>query len=118
MPTVSHHGGGCCGIRHIRGFAYYGTSVDRDLEDVRRIIEQRQYHSPGHLLEIVLNSSQLGHGRAKGLIDMGFRLVSRFKNPTGVICCVFHYSEAWRYTKPRAKGVPRPLVQPLPEDKE
>lgn len=109
MVSITSHGGSCCGIRHINSFGYGRNSVDHDLREVRRIIRNEVYHCRGHLLEAVLNSDQVNYGRGKGLLEIGFKLVNKFRNPTGRMCYVFHYCESVSKAKHRGLGV-HPLV--------
>ena len=102
-----NHGGHCCGINHIYDFIEGPTEARvREFDRLRGMC-----HSP-ILMEVVLTQSQTGR-TAQGnlgrnyraritpatpfacwhdvLIDRGFRLVTRFKNPnSGNYCNVYH----------------------------
>lgn len=97
MLRLNHHGGHCCGIRHIHGF--YNTNLrDMDNELSRVSTDAERRYSVGFggdhgLQEIVLTASQIRNRPelAEKIQDRGFKYVSRFKNPnSGNICYVFH----------------------------
>ena len=53
MATISAHGGGCCGMRHIQGFR------DGDGENVRQLARRTQpYADSRHQLEVILSDLQ------------------------------------------------------------
>lgn len=86
MVMVTGHGGRCCGARHIWGF---GGNIERDTNEVKRLIRQK---GKGRLYEVILNYTQVRSGRMQPLLDMGFRLVTKFKNSSGGTCFVLHYA--------------------------
>lgn len=86
MVSVTSHGGYCCGARHIYGLQ--GNVAD-DTERVKRLIRRE---GKGRLYEIIINYNQASRGLLKPLLDMGFRLVTKFKNSSGSVCFVLHYA--------------------------
>ena len=117
-PRIVSHNGGCCGIRTICGFNYGTGASEADVDEVKRIIQQSVNHAPGHLIEVVLNQQQVT-GRLRPLMDMGFKLMTKFYNPTGITCYVLHYCTSARNTNSRAgRGIGKPLFGgPSPEVK-
>lgn len=96
MAYITAHGGHCCGIRHMYSFGYLDTK-----ESIQKLIdtETAQHRTQGYLVEAVITNAQcrLLPNLAKNLQEVGFRLVSRFKNPNSSnICNVFHYNVAPR----------------------
>lgn len=109
MPRIVVHGGGCCGIRTICGFGHTESYAASDINCVRTILHNRTSHCKGHLIEIVLNQNQI-KGRLKPLLDMGFKFMTKFYNPTGMTCYVLHYCENARNSYTRAgRGIGKPL---------
>lgn len=89
MITVNYHGGGCCGVRHIYNFT--GTRTEAVEEGIKTAVSRL---SSAGLYEIVLTGAQLRRrpAIAKIIQELGFRFVTRFKNPnSGNICYVFHW---------------------------
>lgn len=89
MITSSYHGGGCCGVRHIYNFT--GTRTEAIEEEIKTAVSR--VGSAG-LYEIVLTGAQLRRrpAIAKIIQELGFRFVTRFKNPNSRnICYVFHW---------------------------
>lgn len=101
---------GCCGIKHI---GYVGGSREPEYVDekLRRVRDYTQC-SRGVLLTMALTNQQLSHKPMKevflpGIIDMGWELVTRFRNPnSGNIVNVFHYTSALRTGKLNRKYKP------------
>lgn len=81
------HGGGCCGMTHIRG-------MNGDSRDVLRAVDRHIATRPqNHLVEVVLTDMQVKRNPAvaKGLKERGFKLVSRFYNDNSRnYCNVLH----------------------------
>jgi len=82
---IRGHGGGCCGIRHIRGF--YGS-----VEEVRRILRNNLAYLPrGRAAEVVLTDNQLQRYEPL-LLEEGFRKVFHFRNAnSGNVCHIYYY---------------------------
>lgn len=92
MASIVGHGGSCCGMRHLRGFNANDTE-----ERLRREVENCYPANRGGLIEAVLTNSQCNSPGTRHIPEalqrIGFKLVSRFKNPnSGNICNVFHYN--------------------------
>jgi hypothetical protein len=111
MARLVGHGGGCCGIRHIRDFGFHRTPTIRsnsgvivnqgnDRASLEALISQtRQNKTEGMLIEVVLTNSQCRAmpDLVEDLFDLGFTVVNRFKNPNSRnICNVFHYNKSPR----------------------
>lgn len=101
MAYIQYHGGRCCGVRHMHSFN--GNETEEDLRTL--LSRTRQHKTQGMLVEAVLTNAQLKNSQlAENLQKVGFKLVSRFRNPnSGNVCNVFHYNQA-----------PRPLSSRLP----
>jgi len=96
MAHISGHGGHCCGIRHLHNFGVGDTK-----ESIQRLIDAHttQHRTQGYLVEAVITNFQCRYlpDLAKNLQEVGFKLVSRFKNPNSSnICNVFHLNVAPR----------------------
>jgi hypothetical protein len=88
MAYRTNHGGGCCGITHIRDFLYF---VDNDIQSLNSNIPSKGVTN--HLYEVVLTEHQVRQKPAllAALKAKQFRLVSQFRNKnSGNICYVFH----------------------------
>lgn len=104
---LTYHGGGCCGVRHLSNM-YAGNSADirQRVAEVQSCIRTV---GKGRLYEIILNHTQAKSGMLKALLDIDFRLVTKFKNSTGSTCYVLHYAATGHKTS-RVAGTPtRPL---------
>lgn len=114
MAYRARHGGGCCGINHIRNFggAYgYGIPTREELRDMMR--QGNTVANRGMLLEVVLTNNQCRRypDLPVMLQEEGFKLVNRFLNPnSGNICNVFHYNKSPRSLTSR---LPFPLVEAI-----
>lgn len=97
MVRIRNHGGMCCGARHIYDF------VDDVPEEMRRTKNLIQRSGKGRLYEVILNYNQVRFGYLDPLLEMGFRLVTKFKNSTGGTCYVLHYA-ATGYKTDRSNG--------------
>lgn len=100
--NFAHHGGHCCGVKHVYGFfgppdeMEYGADGRRSkkLTHLKRYI--RQYGmirgKRGKLFEVILTDGQITAYPEwiPELKALDFRLVSRFHNSTGEWCNVFH----------------------------
>lgn len=107
MTVLRSHGGSCCGMRHIWGFHDRETKAELQ----RHLADTKQHPTQGMLVEVVLTNAQCRRNpnHPKWLQELGFKLVSRFKNPnSGNICNVFHYNKAPRSLTTR---LPFPIVQ-------
>jgi hypothetical protein len=103
---VEHHGGGCCGMRHLYEFGFSGPianfirSFERKMKSYDRGVALREGQTPRNILcEAVLTDQQLNVVAANGLTwvqvlrEAGFRRVSRFRNGNSDnMCNVFHYT--------------------------
>lgn len=118
MAYRSSHGGGCCGINHIRGFSRGGMAGYRPSLGIPTREELRELMRPGNtaanrgmLLEVVLTNNQCRqHPNVPVMLqEEGFKLVNRFLNPnSGNICNVFHYNKSPRSLTSR---LPFPIVE-------
>lgn len=101
------HGGGCCGVNHIRD-----AGTLRSEEELDNLIRgTRQGATKGMLVEIVLTNRQCQRRPELPVMIQrkGFKLVSRFLNPnSGNICNVFHYNRRPRSLTAR---LPFPIVE-------
>lgn len=93
MAHIVAHGGSCCGMRHLRGFSALDTEAT-----IKAQVENCYPANMGGIIEAVLTNAQCNNPRTshipEALQKVGFRLVSRFKNPnSGNICNVFHYNQ-------------------------
>lgn len=93
MARMSHHGGGCCGARHLWGFI-----GDETVDDIKGLVGtgSRQGSVRSMNVEAIITNRQCRYHPSLpiNLQKAGFRLVSRFNNPnTGNICNVFHYTK-------------------------
>lgn len=112
---VTSHGGGCCGVQHIRGFSRLnylresGRAFDVSDESVSNALltfirqkVERAYHRTtmfnennprgGILVEAILTDPQVASGWGAVMALAGFRLVTRYQNDnSGNYCNVFHY---------------------------
>lgn len=91
MARVLSHGGSCCGMRHLAGFNA------QDNEETIRTALASAWVPRGVLVEAVLTNAQCNQNHLRHIPEalqrIGFKLVSRFKNPnSGNICNVFHYN--------------------------
>lgn len=92
MAHIVGHGGSCCGMRHLYGFRATDTE-----DSLRTMVANCYPANRGGIIEAVMTNAQC-RSRATGHIPealqrIGFKLVSRFKNPnSGNICNVFHYN--------------------------
>lgn len=106
-----NHGGGCCGMKHIHGFAAYTLEQKRQLIDFIDEVTEEDDDKQG-CLEVVLTDYQMmtgaGYppGRERGgdnalsftyygwaphMAELGFKLVARFQNSNhGNWCNVLH----------------------------
>lgn len=118
---MSYHGGGCCGMRHIKGFVKPTQpnviweegrprddidkatgrqfTVEEAFERCFEKLEKELYYEDygSKCVEVVLTDLQLSTSRGGGiwltkLKERGFKLVNRFQNTTGAYCNVFHYA--------------------------
>ena len=107
MAYRTNHGGGCCGVNHIRE-----AGSIRNEEEIDTLLQgTRQYAKKGMLVEIVLTNRQCQQRPELPVMIQrkGFKLVSRFLNPnSGNICNVFHYNKSPRSLTSR---LPFPIVQ-------
>lgn len=92
MARIVSHGGFCCGMRHLAGFNSRDTE-ESIREEVRKAMAAR-----AGVVEVVLTNRQCREARTQHIPEIlqrvGFKLVSRFKNPnSGNICNVFHYNQ-------------------------
>ncbi len=88
MPNIEPHGGGCCGVRHIRGFTTNRPSQQEKDVFVRMIQATRL---TGRVFECIL---RLGQVRAWGafLVEIGFWKVTSFRNGnTGNVLTIYHF---------------------------
>lgn len=80
MARVLSHGGSCCGMRHLAGFNA------QDNEETIRTALASAWVPRGVLVEAVLTNAQCNQDRLRHIPEalqrIGFKLVSRFKNPT------------------------------------
>ena len=106
MIRAVYHAGGCCGIRNIAGFNYrYRHCTPEKLrEDATRIAGILHGWSSRRLFEAVVNHTQARGGATKLLEHLGFTLVTKFKNPSGQTCYVYHYTTAAHSTKTQVIG--------------
>lgn len=76
-PSVSGHGGGCCGMRHVRSFS---PNLDADPDEIVRQLDAQVPF--GRLSEVTLNLSQMrNYPRVMAkLAQLGFVLVGYFRN--------------------------------------
>lgn len=96
MPNISAHGGGCCGVSHIRGFNYFNEN--HTVEFIRRELSRcfdgvsPRRGNPNRLAEVILTDNQLSFRNLPiALAKEGFVLVNRFRNSnSGNVCNVFH----------------------------
>lgn len=106
MIRIASHGGGCCGIRHIKDFG-----IDTTKESIMaQLSSTRQHSTQGMLVEVVLTNRQckMYPDHPRWLQELGFKVVSRFKNPnSGNICNVFHYNKVPKSVTSR---LPFPLI--------
>lgn len=119
MAYRAGHGGGCCGINHIRGFGgggmggYHRVGVPTR-EELREMMRPgNMAANRGMLLEVVLTNNQCRQNPNVPIMlqEEGFKLVNRFLNPnSGNICNVFHYNKSPRSLTSR---LPFPIVEPL-----
>ena len=126
MAYRSGHGGGCCGINHIRNFTAggMGGGFNRGIptrEELRALIGDRggRWNNPrgrSMLLEVVLTNRQCAaHPDLPVMLqEEGFKLVSRFSNPnSGNICNVFHYN---KHPRSLTQRLPFPIVERLVQE--
>jgi len=108
---MENHGGGCCGIKHLRGFGGSDAGV---LETVKRRLtktrgrvrwegttlfrEESGAAPEGKIIEVVLTDGQVKDKplTCAWLKKFGFKLVHRFYNSTGSMCNVLHYCHGTR----------------------
>lgn len=97
MAHLVSHGGGCCGIRHLRSFT--GLETAKGLLELINV-NTAQGRTLSILIEAVLTNSQLKKNNEylkKVMKEAGFKKVSSFCNPnSGNICNVFHYNKCPR----------------------
>lgn len=89
MITSNYHGGQCCGIRHV--YDFIGTRTGDVEAQIKTAVSR--LGSAG-MYEIVLTGAQLRRrpAIAKIVQELGFRFVTRFKNPNSRnLCYVFHW---------------------------
>jgi hypothetical protein len=115
MAYRSAHGGGCCGINHIRGFSdAYRNRGNPTREELREMMRTgNMAANKGMLLEVVLTNTQCRQYPNLPIMlqEEGFKLVNRFLNPnSGNICNVFHYNKSPRSLTSR---LPFPLVEAI-----
>jgi hypothetical protein len=116
MAYRASHGGGCCGINHIRNFspAPWNRGGIPTREELRAMMRQgNTAANRGMLLEVVLTNKQCRqHPNLPVMLqEEGFKLVNRFLNPnSGNICNVFHYNKSPRSLTSR---LPFPLVEAI-----
>jgi hypothetical protein len=86
---LKHHGGLCCGIRHIHRF--YGEADQIKVELKRLMAQVPQGRTRCRLIEVVLTDRQRKlYGKI--LEDEGFKIVSCFKNANSrSTLYVYHY---------------------------
>lgn len=137
--SITHHGGGCCGVSHIMGFGSIGGSQLPDTEDaekrVRYLIGKYWADSSrtldtkkNRLYEAVLKDSQRAQWEPV-LQAIGFNLVADWKNTnSGNRCFMYLYemgpdNKAGPYKSPYAAkrkkklSVPNPFAAPEPVSK-
>lgn len=91
MIYVLSHGGGCCGIRHIRSFT---ETPDHALRNVIAILNTPSSRPKGRAVEVVLTDSQ-SKKYGDVLAKIGFIPVFRFRNSnTQNMITVFYYHES------------------------
>lgn len=113
MPYSEPHGGGCCGMTHIRDFytsvsfdmKRLATCINTTLDELRAdngIDDDKPF---GHLFEVVLTDQQM-QTYSEAMKEKGFRLVNRFYNAnSGNYCNILHLA----VHQPRGKSRrPRP----------
>lgn len=105
-------GFGCCGVKSI-GAIYPnrtsedGLSIDRRKEKIDVYIRNNTYASGlSRAIICVLTDYEIENdlGLAKYMKDKGFKLVTRFNNPSGSICNLLVYQSKPKHK--RGKGVP------------
>lgn len=93
--AVSHHGGGCCGVKHIYRFPVYSTEGEAttwlrgEMQKVLDRMDPRRQR--GQLIEVALTDNQCVNW-AKTLKNEGFRHVARWRNSnSGNVVNMFLY---------------------------
>ena len=106
MVRAAYHSGGCCGIRSICGFHYrYRSCLPETLkQEAAKIYGFLKGYDSRRLFEAVVNHTQARGGATKLLEHLGFTLVTKFKNPSGQTCYVYHYTTATHGTKTQVIG--------------
>ena len=87
-PTVTNHGGLCCGIRHVFRF---GAHLNNDPDELTRLLDREIPF--GRLIEITLTLAQIRQcpRTLQKMADLGFVLVGYFNNHnSGSSVAVFH----------------------------
>lgn len=99
-----YHGGSCCGMKHIYGFtcnpdsaAYFEPGslyAPKGGMTNKEFLTYLCEKNKRRCTEVILTSAQIRFGWLPILQELGFELVSRFKNAnSGCICNVFHLRE-------------------------
>lgn len=101
MVALRNHGGFCCGVSHIYGFPENLGYKDQALRRVKEIIQDFNGRNrvTCQMLEVVLTEGQskIFH---KDLTELGFRLVTRFRNKNSRnLVNVYHYSHPYNLRK-------------------
>lgn len=96
-PQAVSHGGGCCGVIHLRRFDHIFNRMTDEalLEQIRmQLATYINRQNNNRLVEVVLTDGQCQkfQGQFPRILRiLGFKLVNRFKNSnSGNVCNVFH----------------------------
>lgn len=87
-PGILAHGGGCCGMRHLRNFS---PNLDANADEIVRALDEQVHF--GRLAEVTLNSGQMQNypNVMAKLAQLGFVLVGHFYNQnSGNRVGIFH----------------------------
>jgi hypothetical protein len=97
MPVYSaKHGGLCCGVSHLHSFYDYVGDMEKH---IKTTINRRNDPIP-HMYEVVLADTQNSRARQEVLTNLGFKLVTQFKNGnSGNECYVYHLVLEKRFEK-------------------
>lgn len=89
---VDHHGGCCCGMKHLYNF---GEEDEFNIEDIRDILQRLGLY--GRAVEVILNEDQLDENPTalQALADLGFVLDLCWHNENSGNAC-FRFTKADR----------------------
>jgi len=116
MAHFRDHAAGCCGVKHIHGFTRAGPwhtdFVEPTVEHINTLL--RRHNIPavdkarGKCVEAVITDSQFKQdpALAQTMVDLGFKLKTRFYNNTGGMCNVLHRTTGERDLKRAAQRLP------------